>query len=181
MKLSIQRAHIWYENSELKGPLKGVNMPIKTLMSWRGTVNDITVLEKLVFDIVNSNEMYEYLICCINGDSSTILHEWCHAYYFFDEEYRTKCQSLWESLDLPLKQHITKELEMRKYTESVFVDEFQAYVREDPGGFGKKWTSTLKMIHSVLLDIIKMPVLVPVKYDSITYNFEMPPIGSISY
>ena len=168
MKLCVGRAHIWYEKTELKGPLKGVNMPIEILLSWRENANNVTVNEQLVIDFVVGNPKYRYFIAHLNGDSSTVLHEWCHAYYYFNQEYRDLVSELWESLPIKTRNHVNMELKMRNYHTNVYLDEFQAYVRENPMDFGKKWASDLQDIHLLLKSLIKPPIL-----DKIELNLQL--------
>ena len=87
MEKCLGRIHIEYEHSKLKGPLKGINLPI-------------TVLEEYFSAGVESEEenwLYsyyknawaedcpvKYLVACLKGDRSTLLHELSHGKYYLD-------------------------------------------------------------------------------------------------
>jgi hypothetical protein len=53
--------------------------------------------------------------------------------------YRDFVKEQWTSLDKKLQKVIEKELEMRNYKKEMYLDEFQAYLLDDPADFGRKW------------------------------------------
>lgn len=69
---------------------------------------------------------------------SAFQHELTHALCFLHPGYRDKVQQLWVALSKTCQLGITRDLSMRGYGEHVWIDEFQAYISEDEGGFGKK-------------------------------------------
>ena len=160
MKLALNRVHVYYEQQELKGPLRGINMPTQILFDWKQNV-ELTEFELL---IINQLEDYKYLIAYLNGDNSTLLHEWCHSVYYFNTSYQSLVKDYWNNLQPRTREHIKLELKMRNYSEIVYEDEFQAYVRENPSDFGKKWTSELQLVHQKLKSMVNVPLLVEIHY-----------------
>lgn len=71
-------------------------------------------------------------------DKSAIHHELLHALFSLHSGYRSKVQGVWEGLSSECRMVIYNDLLMRDYGEQVWVDEFQAYVSENAGEFGKK-------------------------------------------
>jgi primosomal protein N' len=160
IKKSLGRAHHFYEKSILKGPLKGVNMPYAIYQEWVSLVT-LEKEEEELHSILNMEAVKQcsYMIACLEKDKSTILHEWAHAHYFFNPTYRELIEKEWILLDPLLQKVIKKELEMRNYHPDVFLDEFQAYVRENPGDFGKKYTQMLVPLHLKLKSLIHVPTI----------------------
>lgn len=153
LKLALERVHHHYEKMVLNGPLKGINMPFCVYNEWKNTV-ELTEFESKVCELL---EQPLYLIACLSGDRSTLLHEWAHAYYYSNSEFRLFITDEWNGLDPKTRLAIQKELKLRNYDESVFEDEFQAYILESPSDFGKKLTGTLSPLHLKLKEMIKMP------------------------
>lgn len=83
-----------------------------------------------------------YVISCIASQAySTLPHELLHALYFLSPPYRAFVKSQWDSLSAANKKVIETDLGLRKYSSSVFQDEFQAYLGEGLGTekeFGNK-------------------------------------------
>jgi hypothetical protein len=158
IRKSLGRAHQFYEKSILKGPLKGVNMPYAVYKEWVSSVTFVAEEEEL-HAVLTLESMQEcsYLIACLEKDKSTILHEWAHAHYYFNSTYRELIATEWNNLDPLLQKVIMKELELRNYHPDVFLDEFQAYVRENPGDFGKKYTQMLQPLHLKLKGLVRVP------------------------
>ncbi|KAI8911419.1 hypothetical protein BC831DRAFT_492294 [Entophlyctis helioformis] len=98
-----------------------------------------------------------YIIAGLHGDKSTLLHEWAHARFFLDASYRDLSHQLWDGLDTDARRAIEKELAMRNYRPDVFVDEFQAYVAENPEDFGKRWAPKVRDANRQLRQIINVP------------------------
>ncbi|EPQ28175.1 uncharacterized protein PFL1_04502 [Pseudozyma flocculosa PF-1] len=72
---------------------------------------------------------------------TTLAHERLHALYFLCAEYRALVATHWSTLSAPVRRAIEYDLQMRGYSESVFADEFQAYLAEGEGTereFGNK-------------------------------------------
>lgn len=91
-----------------------------------------------------------YLISITN--KSAIHHELLHALFFLHPGYREKAQGLWEGLSNRCRIVVTNDLLMRGYGEQVWVDEFQAYVSENAGEFGKKVRAECNEAGMVLRD-----------------------------
>ncbi|KAJ3109535.1 hypothetical protein HDU97_005192 [Phlyctochytrium planicorne] len=159
------RAHVFYEGGTLKGPLKGVNMPTRVYFEWTQNANTGSLSEQElsfkaliaggwkthVDGLVRANDTsVDYIIASLVSDASTVLHEWAHARFFMDASYREACEKAFSELDDNIRIAIEKELAMWNYKPSVFVDEFHAYVVEDPSSFGKRWESSLREAHLLL-------------------------------
>jgi hypothetical protein len=100
-----------------------------------------------------------YIIASIAGDQSTLLHEWAHATYFIDKSFKDVCDEMYDGLEPTIRIAIEKELAMRKYSPSVYKDEFQAYVLEDCADFGKRWSNILRPHHLKLRQLVDRPKL----------------------
>lgn len=173
----LERPHIAYEGAELRGPLKGVNFPVMHLLQWATMIRkeNLTKDELEMFSLIRTKNkkslmdwenVYEkqlesrYLLACVAGDMSTMLHEWAHAVYYLDEDYKRLSHQLYEQLPGDIKEIIDKELAFRNYRDDVFVDEFQAYVVEGPSELGKKLTMQLMQSHKMLKEKMRpMPLL----------------------
>ncbi|GAC96192.1 predicted enhancer of mRNA [Pseudozyma hubeiensis SY62] len=83
-----------------------------------------------------------YIISCVASQAhSTLPHELLHALYFLSAPYRSFVTRQWDSLSAASKKVIETDLGLRKYSPSVFQDEFQAYLAEGLGTekeFGNK-------------------------------------------
>ncbi|KAJ3093122.1 hypothetical protein HK102_007961 [Quaeritorhiza haematococci] len=98
-----------------------------------------------------------YIIASLSTDTDTLLHEWAHAIYHLSEHYRLKCHDLWSTMVSPSSRAVLeKELELRGYRADVLVDEFQAYVVEEPGCFGRKMKGELVPVHRALREELPM-------------------------
>lgn len=171
--LALGRAHVFYEGRRLRGPLKGVNMPISTWLAWwRGTKDGdepLTAPELFVRDILSNlsgsgdwssqppssdwadsslmNTKVSYLIALVENDYSSSLHEWSHARFYLDREVREEAHSIFDCLAESVRTGITQELEMRGYRKDVLVDEFLAYLVETPGEFGNRFRPHLEPLY----------------------------------
>lgn len=95
-----------------------------------------------------------YVISCVASQAhSTLPHELLHALYFLSAPYRTFVSQQYASLSSANKKVIETDLGMRKYSPSVFEDEFQAYLAEGLGTekeFGNKPAAECKDIAEAL-------------------------------
>ncbi|KAI8610667.1 hypothetical protein BC830DRAFT_1144710 [Chytriomyces sp. MP71] len=167
------RPHVHYEGRALKGPLKGVNFPTCTLVSWLhslGQISDVTPAEASILETcigddwgkrMNSMDATvfapfkaSYIIAHLANDRSTFIHEWAHAVFYLDPGYKQACASVFEDTDAvseKFKTHVTKELTQWNYSPDVVLDEFQAYIVEGPVTvFGKKWMGDVKLLQQSL-------------------------------
>ena len=160
LSMALLRAHVYYEGQQLKGPLKGVNFPIEIYNKWCESVHELTLEEVCIRNTLQTlGDQPVYLLACLKGDTSTLYHEWAHAQYYTKQSLRSLAQELFNGLPDLLKKHIYQELSMRGYQESVYIDEFQAYLLESPKDFGKKWAGLLKPAHDLLRSSVPRPVL----------------------
>ncbi|KAJ3218606.1 hypothetical protein HDU67_004910 [Dinochytrium kinnereticum] len=148
---AIGRAHIFYEGGTLKGPLKGVNFPTSTYDHWLSTLQSpppLTPQETQTTNLIKSQPpSISYIIATLASDVSTILHEWAHARFHLDPLYKSECEAAYERLGDGVRNAVNKDLTLWNYRPSVFVDEFQAYIVEDPSSFGRKWEPELREAH----------------------------------
>jgi hypothetical protein len=151
----LSRVHLFYEE-KLNGPLKGINLPISCWNQW-SSMNTLTVDEEFIQSLIS--EATEYIIACIRGDTSTLLHEWAHMKYHLDPHYKQICNQMWDELDSAPKKAITNDLILRNYKPEVYIDEFQAYLLETPSDFGRKWSDYLYPFHKSLKGLVKLPDL----------------------
>lgn len=119
------RPHIFYEQSELKGQLRGVNFPSSSYQEWLNSVdvNLLTVEEFSMIQILSSptNQNLEiighehendivvvelsipkdiaYILAYIKGDISTYNHEYAHAVYHINHSYASFCKETYDILD----------------------------------------------------------------------------------
>ncbi|SAM80886.1 uncharacterized protein UBRO_02622 [Ustilago bromivora] len=96
----------------------------------------------------------KYVISCVASQAhSTLPHELLHALYFLSAPYRSFVTRQYASLSSANKKVIETDLGMRKYSPSVFEDEFQAYLAEGLGTekeFGNKPAAECKAIADAL-------------------------------
>ncbi|KAI9331232.1 hypothetical protein DFJ73DRAFT_664498 [Zopfochytrium polystomum] len=186
---AVGRAHRYYEGRTLKGPLKGVNMPLSTMKAWR---DDVLKASSKSFETADAaaatastcapprsdptagfspqelqaldacglspsapassaaSDPHQhqhqpallYVIAALSSDRSTLVHEWAHARFHLDGEYRALCESTHASLSPAFARHVEKTIvNVWNYAPEAVVDEFQAYVVEGPVAtvFGRKW------------------------------------------
>eukprot|EP00842_Homolaphlyctis_polyrhiza_P006228 jgi/Hompol1/6606/HPOL_000603-RA len=170
LKAALGRPHTEYEGGHLKGPLKGINFPTALLDDWASRTSDITECEEAVLAIVGSKDMDGadsgnsdcsarplYVIAGLANDPSTLLHEWAHARFFLDEQFRAVCTAEWNQLEPDVRLAIERELAMRNYKPDVFIDEFQAYVCESSEDFGRRWSHKLRLPHTRLRSLLNLP------------------------
>ncbi|SNX83107.1 uncharacterized protein MEPE_01813 [Melanopsichium pennsylvanicum] len=95
-----------------------------------------------------------YVISCVASQAhSTLPHELLHALYFLSPTYRMFVSQQYASLSGANKKVIETDLGLRKYSPSVFEDEFQAYMAEGLGTekeFGNKPSAECREIAEAL-------------------------------
>ncbi|KAJ3196601.1 hypothetical protein HK101_008393 [Irineochytrium annulatum] len=161
---ALSRANTSYEGAELRGPLRGANMPITSFLKFCDGLQDsggsaLEEDEKHVREVIKEAKLAAvtakveppcYLIAAVKADRPTLAHEWAHARFYVDEDYRAQCVKVYDTLDEAVRAGIIKELIGWNYQPAGYVDEFQAYVVEDAGSFGEKWRSALKKSNIIL-------------------------------
>ena len=73
---------------------------------------------------------YKYVIAFVSGDQITRRHEFLHAKYYLDLEYRQQATRLWSRLADRDRARIEKLFTEIGYNTDRFIDEFQAYYFE---------------------------------------------------
>jgi bifunctional DNase/RNase len=157
LSLTLSRVHEAYEGRKLKGPLKGVNIPLPFYLNWY-SVNVLSDQEQSVHDLIIDSGC-EYMIASLMGDQSSLYHEWAHAYYYLNPQFQSIVKELFDSLPDHITKVVIYDLKMKGYSSVNFLDEFQAYVIENPNEFGKKCYNVLVPIHHKLRDLCKRPKL----------------------
>jgi hypothetical protein len=159
------RPHVAYEGAELSGPLKGVNFPATALDKWAAEAKGRTAEEELALRLVTEarfackkkGRALSYIMAAIDGDVSTVLHEWAHAevtsyvtlvsllcfvhrvcvssdvaesgvQFFQTAAYRELAAAQWAALEPSVREAIEKELHIRRYHPQNYIDEFQVWV-----------------------------------------------------
>jgi hypothetical protein len=111
--------------------LKGTNLeelynsPIPDL-----NIYDIT-LKKIHEKIVKKIGTHYSLIGAVEGDSQTIEHELCHAFYHINSEYKKNVRRIVKELLPTSYKKLIKFLENLGYCKQVMQDEIQAYLTVD--------------------------------------------------
>ncbi|PWN41995.1 hypothetical protein IE81DRAFT_330547 [Ceraceosorus guamensis] len=87
--------------------------------------------------VEQSNSPFRYLVSVLQRfAASSLTHEQNHALFHLVPSFASAAQRAWDDLPRKAKSIIQHDLQLRGYAESVWVDEFQAYVAEDPSEFG---------------------------------------------
>ena len=148
-----------YEQSRLNGKLRGCNLPIEFYLKNKILDNEAEIyIEKCItFHLQDNTLDIKYIIACLENDKSTLLHEFSHAYYYLNDDYKALVSSEYTFLERKVRQCIEKDLEMRGYHPSVYQDEFQAFVIESDCDFGKRFKTLLNPLHLQFKGIVKMP------------------------
>jgi hypothetical protein len=101
----------------------------------------------------------DYCIACVKGDKSTLLHEWAHAVYYFNTDYKQLVSTAFNSLDSKLQKIIHNDLQLRNYNHIHVLDEFQAYLCESPADFGNRHATVLYPLHVQFKQAVGFPLL----------------------
>ena len=101
------------------------------------------------FNLTTNSKAPSYLISVI--ENSALPHEMLHALYFLHSGYRGAAQQAWKVLSKKCRAVVGQNFTLRGYGEQVWIDEFQAYVSEDGGEFGKKVQQECNEVKELLL------------------------------
>ncbi len=82
---------------------------------------------------------YDYYISTVEGVTSTLDHEACHARYATCPEYRKLCEKVWSRLNAKFRRHVESILRSLSYHPDVWIDEFQAFTCTEPMTWGSKY------------------------------------------
>jgi hypothetical protein len=75
----------------------------------------------------------KYVIGIYNNKD--IKHEMLHAKYYIDKDYYQKINKEWNEIEPNIKEYLTKFLKKLGYSESVIIDEYQAYRYSESDNF----------------------------------------------
>lgn len=84
-------------------------------------------LYELLEDIILSGEKFYLTGCSDESDSSALHHEYAHAFYYLDSEYKRDMNELLNELNKKQRTAFNKCLSKNKYAKAVYNDEMQAY------------------------------------------------------
>jgi hypothetical protein len=70
----------------------------------------------------------DYVICYQENDKKGCAHELLHAKFYLDKKYKHTITKLWDKLNPIKRLKVEKQLKEMGYPESVWLDEFQAYL-----------------------------------------------------
>jgi hypothetical protein len=115
----------------------GFNVPSNVLDTLYGPgykyhINDPNEYDEhmeVIFNSIKSKEFY--LIGAVKKDIDTIEHEFCHAKFALDKEYKKKVREILKKLPDKIKKKIEKYLLSIGYCKSSLEDELQAYISTD--------------------------------------------------
>lgn len=91
-----------------------------------------------------------YLISTLETKQAALQHERLHFLYYVSPRYGAQVQEEYQKLSAKTRKIIENDLTMRKYSPTVWLDEFQAYVSEDAGEFGKSIQEECRQVQSNL-------------------------------
>lgn len=117
----------------------GFNLPGSALLSFESAFKDQGhPAERALRAKLSAFKGVEYVIGSVDFDTGTLRHELAHALFAVSRDYRSRVADALHGVDLS---KITGWLTEQGYDQSVFADEVQAYLNEDPDdiieyGFG---------------------------------------------
>jgi hypothetical protein len=114
----------------------GYNIPCDSIEACMKKIPDLNIYDMIMFSVVDtirsivgSDNFYLIGIDQNDGeDESLIHHEFAHALWFSDPDYKNKMMKAIESMDQKVRQSIYKKIGSIGYGENVFDDELQAYL-----------------------------------------------------
>jgi len=122
--------------------------------------NEEQLIPQRILPLLPDDNEPIYVIAFVGRDYSTFGHEWAHCLYHTNPAYQDHVRVVWErDLTDKLRKVISLELEMRKYHRDKWLDEFQAYLYENPAEFGRKWKEALTPPHQALVRLLSPPPL----------------------
>lgn len=150
--MAMGRACAFYEGSEMRHGMMGINFPIQIYNQWRRTaLKSLSKEEREVDEKILQHKKIEYVVACLMGDESSLRHELAHALYALDDLYRSTIDKIWQKLPHELDNHFSRDLMAKGYTEEHVVDEWQAYLVESHKGFGtRKFSRESLQLHKQL-------------------------------
>lgn len=132
MSLHLENISNFVEKGTIK-TRQGHNFPIVKGLEFFNQ-KKVSDSEKYIQGILSKTKM-KYCIAYIKGDIQTKKHEISHAKFYLDEKYRIKVMNIWESLNNKQKNNVCNMLQKMGYDDSVFIDEFQAYLFTERNNF----------------------------------------------
>jgi len=107
----------------------GYNMPTSYVIDFALLKRDtpLSKEEMFIYSTINKEDTGGYVIAYLRGDDLTRRHEFQHAKYFFSYDFRKEVDSMWEKLPERIRSKYISRLHSLGYSDSVLIDEFQAY------------------------------------------------------
>jgi len=109
----------------------GFNLPSESLKPfYEGKFDPLSDEEKAFLDIFKNRKGIFYIICTLEGGSlDELRHEFCHALFYTNREYRKQVADVLEECDTrDIAQHLASDL---LYHPDVILDEVHAYLLSD--------------------------------------------------
>lgn len=108
----------------------GHNMSVEDMGRVYHALPDLSREEKMIY---KRAQKYRYLIAYVNDED--LAHEMQHAKYYLNLDYRKRVERVWLRMDGGLRGGIERFLSGLGYNETVYMDEFQAYLMTEPASF----------------------------------------------
>ena len=154
----------------------GFNIPGDSILEFNKLFQDKTKKEEAILSIISKYIKYNnnkfYIIGTI-GEVEALDHEYAHAQYYLNPEYKQRCEDIYKSVvPMGIRKHIATQLLKMGYDISKVADETQAYLATSKMGY---------MLETLNFSIDKFPLNIIesiVKYQD---NFDTLPIQSSVY
>lgn len=109
----------------------GFNIPGDSVISFRDVFNDLNTKEKFILDTVkkflDKNNPNFYIIGSIAGKADVVDHEYAHAQYYLNTDYRKECDKILQKIPQGIYTKLKTTLLQLGYDVSKVDDEIQAY------------------------------------------------------
>lgn len=112
----------------------GFNIPGHVITNFKNLFSENSLSDKEIFilnelqQFIDKNEKFYVIGTFQSGVTKTIDHEFAHAFYYLDDEYKIACAKIYEQISNKTKAKINNKFKNYGYTEEVFEDETQAYL-----------------------------------------------------
>lgn len=111
---------------------EGFNIPGNIVLSFFEKLNnDLRPKEKFILELltkyIDNNDANFYVIGSIDDHLITLRHEYAHALYYLNEDYRCYREYMLEETSDELKTYLYDKLAKKGYYQNMFNDEIQAY------------------------------------------------------
>lgn len=110
----------------------GFNMPANILWEFQRIFkDDLTPAERWILHFTEYHKP-QYVVANVRGDNATAQHEFVHAQYYIDPDYRARVDRLiYDNINGSLYQKFVDVFDNMGYNKHVFYDEINAFVSCD--------------------------------------------------